>query len=81
MLIICVDFCNDKTVHDKVTAAYLHLWDLIEANKGQLNNELWSWTYSGTGFKAVPFSTYSTTEGNAQQLWSLAFLAVKKEKK
>jgi hypothetical protein len=78
LLIMCTDFCADTAVHDNVRAAYNHLWDLIEKNSAQISGEVWSWKYTGGVFEAVPFSTYSSTESNAQQLWSLAFLGVRK---
>jgi hypothetical protein len=77
-LILRLDFCTDNTINDKVTDAYNHLWDLIEKNTAQINGEVWSWKYTGSVFEPVPFSTYSSTESNAQQLWSLAFLGIKR---
>lgn len=75
---LSVDFCDDDQLHRKVLSAYSHLWDLINNNKDQLSGEMWSWKYEN-GFKAVPFSAYSSTESDIRQLWSLAFLAVRQE--
>lgn len=72
------EFCSNAAVHDKVHNAYNHLWDLIERNTAQLSNEVWSWRYNGSVFEPVAFSSFSSTESNAQQLWSLTFLAVRR---
>ncbi|KAF2249270.1 hypothetical protein BU26DRAFT_315596 [Trematosphaeria pertusa] len=69
------DFCNDGNLQKKVLTAYNHLWDLINANSDQLSGEMWSWKYDN-GFQVVPFSSYSTTESDIRQLWSLTFLAI-----
>lgn len=74
-----IDFCADEAIFGKVRDAYNHLWDLIEENRAQINGEVWSWKYTDDVFKAVPFSEYGTTESNAQQLWSLAFLGVQRK--
>ncbi|KAJ6436252.1 reverse transcriptase domain protein [Purpureocillium lavendulum] len=39
-------FCGDDGVYGALKAAYNRLWDVIEANKDQLQSEVWSWTYS-----------------------------------
>ncbi|UNI17733.1 hypothetical protein JDV02_004055 [Purpureocillium takamizusanense] len=39
-------FCSDKSVYGALKAAYNRLWDVIDANKDQLQSEVWSWTYS-----------------------------------
>jgi hypothetical protein len=63
-----------------VLSAYGHLWDLIDTNGAQLNSEVWSWKYeSGTGFVYVPLGAYVPTESNIRQLWSLAFLSMRRE--
>ncbi|KAH8170089.1 carbohydrate binding domain-containing protein [Sarocladium implicatum] len=80
------DFCSDKDIHSKVIKAYNHLWDIIEANSSQLSSEVWSWKYEDGKFKAVPLGELppppgqSPTESNIRQLWSLTFLAVKRNK-
>lgn len=72
------DFCNDSELYDKVLSAYNRLWDLIEANSAQLSSEVWSWNYND-GYQATPLGTFVPTESNIRQLWSLTFLAVKRE--
>ncbi|KAF2680402.1 hypothetical protein K458DRAFT_393047 [Lentithecium fluviatile CBS 122367] len=73
------DFCTTPDLHNKILAAYDHLWTLIEKNAAQISGEVWSWKYTGSAFEAVPLSAYSSVESNVQQLWSLTFLAVKRE--
>lgn len=77
-LTLITDFCKDETLHKKILSAYDHLWDLIDANRAQLSGEVWSWKYDN-GYQAVPFSMYSDTESDIRQLWSLTFLAIKRE--
>ncbi|KAJ4359215.1 hypothetical protein N0V95_002381 [Ascochyta clinopodiicola] len=72
------DFCNDANLYSKVLSAYNRLWELIEANSAQLSSEVWSWNYDNE-FKATPLGSITSTESNIRQLWSLTFLAVKKE--
>ena len=80
------DFCSNKDVHSKVVEAYNHLWDIIDDNKDQLSSEVWSWKYEDGKFRAVPLGELppppgqSPTESNIRQLWSLTFLAVKRNK-
>lgn len=78
MLIYCVEFCNDTDLYNKVLSAYNRLWDLIEANEAQLSSEVWSWNYDD-GFEATPLGSLVATESNVRQLWSLTFLAVRRE--
>lgn len=59
-------------------SAYDRLWDLIEANSAQLSSEVWSWNYND-GYQATPLGTFVPTESNIRQLWSLTFLAIKRE--
>ncbi|KAG9256841.1 glycogen debranching enzyme [Emericellopsis atlantica] len=73
------DFCRHEALHSKVLSAYHRLWDVIDENRSILSNEVWSWKYEeGEGFVAVPLGDYSPTESNIRQLWSLTFLAVKR---
>ncbi|KAI4678823.1 hypothetical protein J4E81_010551 [Alternaria sp. BMP 2799] len=72
------DFCADSTVHDKVHAAYNSLWDTIDANRDQLSHEVWSWKYDN-GYQIEQLGSLTATESNIRQLWSLTFLAVKRE--
>jgi hypothetical protein len=73
-----IDFCTDSTVHAKVLSAYNSLWDTIDANRGQLSHEVWSWQYNN-GYQVEQLGSLTATESNIQQLWSLTFLAVKRE--
>ncbi|RFN49774.1 hypothetical protein FIE12Z_5922 [Fusarium flagelliforme] len=81
-------FCKNDGVHETVKNAYNHLWDIIEDNSERLQSEVWSWSYSEKGgYKFAPLGTLppppglgSGTESNVRQLWSLTFLAVKRNK-
>ncbi|KAK3117370.1 hypothetical protein LTR53_001360 [Teratosphaeriaceae sp. CCFEE 6253] len=74
------DFCADAAVHGTVRAAYNHLWELIEANTADLSSEVWSWVYQGGEFVVEPLGALpGATEGDVRQLWSLTFLAVKRD--
>jgi hypothetical protein len=79
-LILIVDFCNDSQLYGKVLSAYNGLWDTIDANRAQLSHEVWSWSYNGGQYQSVPLGAITSTESNIRQLWSLTFLAVKREK-
>lgn len=73
------DFCADAALHGKVVRAYNRLWDVIDANRAILSGEVWSWRYvDGEGFVALPLGELSATESNIRQLWSLTFLAVRR---
>ncbi|RMZ69846.1 glycogen debranching enzyme [Pyrenophora seminiperda CCB06] len=72
------DFCKNSAVHSKVISAYNHLWSTIDTNRDQLGHEVWSWSYDN-GFKVAQLGDLTSTESNIRQLWSLTFLAVKKE--
>jgi hypothetical protein len=88
------DWCNDTSVFGNVVNAYNNLWEVIEANEAQLQSEVWSWTYdnstetasNGTsGYMVTPLGALPPppgvsggTESNVRQLWSLTFLAVKR---
>lgn len=86
-------FCSDKGVYTAVRSAYNVLWDVIGNNEAQLQSEVWSWTYNGSSnssqgaFKFSPLGVLppppgvsAGTESDVRQLWSLSFLAVKKNK-
>lgn len=81
------DFCGDKSVHGNVKTAYNALWDVIDANADNLSTEVWSWTYDAANDKfdyidlggLPPPAGVSPTESNIVQLWSLTFLAVKRD--
>lgn len=80
------DFCNDAAVLPTVKKAYNALWDVIDRNRQYLSSEVWSFTYSDTdGFVYTPLGNLppppgvgGSTESNVRQLWSLAFLAVRR---
>jgi hypothetical protein len=80
------DFCSNDAVHSNVLAAYNHLWDTIEANSENLSSEVWSWTYSDGDFQFTPLGALpppagqNPTESDIVQLWSLTFLAVKRDR-
>lgn len=77
-------FCTDTSLYGQVRRAYNHLWGLIEANSDQLSQEVWSWQYQDGKFDSValgslpPPEGQSPTESDIRQLWSLTFLAVKR---
>lgn len=67
--------------------AYNALWGVIEANSENLSTEVWSWTYDAGSDKfeyidlgqLPPPAGVSPTESNIVQLWSLTFLAVRRD--
>ncbi|KAI1385553.1 carbohydrate-binding module family 52 protein [Hypoxylon trugodes] len=77
-------FCKDSELHGRVLNAYNHLWDLIAANREHLSSEVWSWIYRDNDFQYTPLGALPPQEGQSpvesdiRQLWSLAFLAVKR---
>ncbi|KAI1137713.1 carbohydrate-binding module family 52 protein [Hypoxylon sp. FL0543] len=77
-------YCTDSTLHRRVLEAYNHLWDLIETNREHLSSEVWSWVYRDGKFRYTPLGALpppdgqSPVESDIRQLWSLAFLAVKR---
>lgn len=72
------EFCQTSSVYDNVKSAYNMLWDSIEANEKHLSTEVWSWGYENGRFEYVDLGVYSPTESDVVQLWSLTFLAVKR---
>ncbi|KAE8376571.1 hypothetical protein BDV26DRAFT_265315 [Aspergillus bertholletiae] len=77
-------FCSIPSVHDNVKSAYRVLWDSIENNTQQLSSEVWSWVYREGKFAVTPLGVLpppdggAQTESNIRQLWSLAFLGVRR---
>lgn len=68
--------------HTHCQACAAHSAQVIQANHGQLFEEVYSWTYlpqsGGNGaYTVTPLGdlTGASTESNAVQLWSYAFLA------
>ncbi|KAB5515184.1 glycogen debranching enzyme [Coniochaeta sp. 2T2.1] len=74
-----LEWCGNGELRDKVVRAYNVLWDTIERNGAELSSEVWSWTWEGDGFRVTPFGELSTTESDVVQLWSLTFLAVRRD--
>ena len=80
-------FCDDMSVYNNVRTAYNSLWDVIDDNRAQLQSEVWSWTYDREGgYRTTPLGALppppgvsSGTESNVRQLWSLTFLAVRRD--
>jgi hypothetical protein len=79
------DFCSDDVVYHNVKGAYNALWGSIESNKDYLSDEVWTWVYEDGQFKHTALGSLSPppgVEGVAEsdiiQLWSLTFLAVKR---
>jgi len=81
------DFCSNDVVYGNVKTAYNALWDVIDANADHLSTEVWSWTYDAGADRfdyidlgaLPPPAGVSPTESNIVQLWSLTFLAVKRD--
>ena len=78
-------FCTDDTVYGNVRQAYNALWDNLEQNEEYLAQEVWSWVYRDDEFQFTPLGSLPPppgvsggTESNIRQLWSLTFLAVKR---
>ncbi|KAI1505030.1 hypothetical protein F5X99DRAFT_301367 [Biscogniauxia marginata] len=77
-------FCADNELYGRVVEAYSHLWDLINQNRDHLSSEVWSWIPKDGGFQYTPLGALPSPKGQGpvesdiRQLWSLAFLAVKK---
>ncbi|KAF2757987.1 glycogen debranching enzyme [Pseudovirgaria hyperparasitica] len=78
------EFCANEMLHVKIMDAYNHLWDLIEDNEDQLSGEVWGWTYTDGRFETTPLGSLppppdgTRPESNIRQLWSLTFLAVRR---
>ena len=79
------DFCSDEVVYNNVKRAYNALWDVIETNKDFLSDEVWSWVYEDGRFKHAalgslppPPGVQGVAESDIIQLWSLTFLAVRR---
>jgi hypothetical protein len=66
--------------------AYNTLWDSIEANEAYLSDEVWTWVYEDGVFRHAslgslppPPGVGGAAESDVVQLWSLAFLAVRRD--
>ncbi|KAI2469056.1 carbohydrate-binding module family 52 protein [Annulohypoxylon bovei var. microspora] len=77
-------YCLDAALHGRVLEAYNHLWDLIDANREHLSSEVWSWVYRNGDFQYTPLGALPPPEGQSpvesdiRQLWSLTFLAIRR---
>ncbi|KAL8948844.1 MAG: hypothetical protein Q9222_005003 [Ikaeria aurantiellina] len=81
-------WCGDEVVYENVRGAYNGLWDVVEGNRGELSSEVWSWSFvEGEGEGRFGFEAFgslpppegeSPTESDVRQLWSLTFLAVRR---
>ncbi|CAI6334316.1 unnamed protein product [Periconia digitata] len=80
------DFCNDETVYQNVKAAYNAVWDSLQECDDFLEDEVWSWQYTDGKFVHTPLGSLppppgvsGTVESDVVQLWSLTFLALKRD--
>ncbi|GIZ41013.1 hypothetical protein CKM354_000433000 [Cercospora kikuchii] len=79
------EFCSNEAVYANIKGAYNDLWDNIEANEQYLNSEVWSWVIRDGEFVFEPLGALpppagqNPTESNIRQLWSLTFIAVKRD--
>jgi hypothetical protein len=79
------DFCSNTVVYNNVKNAYNALLDNIEKNEEYLSDEVWPWRCEDMKFKHTslgslppPPGVGEIAESDVIQLWSLAFLAVKR---
>ncbi|CAJ2509159.1 Uu.00g141850.m01.CDS01 [Anthostomella pinea] len=78
-----LEFCANE-VKQKAIKAYNHLWDLIESNREYLSSEVWSWVMEEGDFQYASLGALPRPDGQGsiesdiRQLWSLTFLAVKR---
>lgn len=80
------EFCNDAVVYQNVKGAYNALWNALEASKDFLSDEVWSWRYLDGEFVHTPLGSMppppgvsGSVESDIIQLWSLTFLALKRD--
>jgi hypothetical protein len=78
-------FCSDSVVYGNLKKAYNVLWDNLDKNRETLSQEVWSWVYRDNDFQFTPLGALppppgvsAGTESDIRQLWSLTFLAVKR---
>ena len=57
------DFCGDQAVHSNVLTAYKDLWDVIDKNRANLANEVWSWIYRDGDFQFTPLGSLPPPPG------------------
>lgn len=82
------DFCSNTIVYANIKNAYNALWDCIENIEDYLSDEVWTWVYEDGSFKHVslgslppPPGVGGIAESDIIQLWSLTFLAVKRNER
>jgi hypothetical protein len=82
------NFCADQVVYGNVKSAYNTLWDVIEASKDFLSDEVWSWVYKDSEFVQTPLGSMPAppgvsggAESDIIQLWSLTHLALRRNGK
>ena len=57
------DYCKDQAVHSNVLTAYNDLWDVIDKNRPNLANEVWSWIYRNGDFQFTPLGSLPPPPG------------------
>ena len=67
-------------VRAHLAAAQRTLWAAIDATSSVSNSELWSWSYADGHYQLAPFGSAAADvdESDAAQLWSTAYLAVRR---
>jgi len=67
-------------VRAHLAAAQRTLWAAIDATSSVSNSELWSWSHAGGHYQIAPFGSAAADvdESDAAQLWSTAYLAVRR---
>ena len=80
------EFCIDAVVYQNVKGAYNALWNTLEKSKDYLSDEVWSWRYIDREFVHTPLGSMppppgvsGSVESDIIQLWSLTFLALKRD--
>ena len=57
------DFCRDQMVYSNALTAYNNLWDVIDKNRANLANEVWSWIYRDGDFQFTPLGSLPPPPG------------------
>jgi hypothetical protein len=67
-------------VRAHLAAAQRTLWAAIDATRSVSNSELWSWSHADGHYQIAPFGSAAADvdESDAAQLWSTAYLAVRR---
>ncbi|PRW59045.1 lipo [Chlorella sorokiniana] len=71
-------WCSDSQLVSQLRTALDRLWGTIVNNADVAFSEVWSWKYENGGYRTASLAETSatSTESNAVQLWSHAFIAV-----